>query len=448
MEIVIIGAGTIGYTIARTLSKRYSVTVVEEDEDRYNYIVENLDVGALNANGASPQVLKRLINGRTKLVIAVTAKDEVNIFACMVAKHIKRDIITVARVRNEDYVNDDLLRLYVEVDHMISPERIIAAKMSKLVTMENLIDYECFSNLGIEMATFIIKERHRPSTTTPLSKFPTPQDFKVVLIRREDKVIVPKGEDFFLVGDKVTLVAKGDGLKEFNRSIGEKVRPNDFIVIGGGLVGENLAKRLEKGKASVKLIEEDLSTCERLSKTLERTIIINDKGADPSVLSGEGVNNADALIAVTENEEENLLSCLISKHMGVPKVVSLYSKRDYEDVFHMKEMDVTIGYYHVVANEINKLMAPEFKVLVSMNGFAEEFISLKVASTSYVKDMTISDIDLPERTIIAMVVHEGSVQIPRPETTLMEGDLVLVYASINDVSQLERLFDARIPVVS
>jgi trk system potassium uptake protein len=446
MEILIIGAGTIGYSIAKTLSKNHAVTVIEDDEERYDYIVENLDVGALNANGASPKVLKGAINEKTDIVMAVTAHDEINIFACMVAKQIKKDVVTVARVRNSEYIDPEIPSGFMAVDHMISPEHLIADMMFKVPTTENMIDYEELKGLGAEMCKFSVKEGARAITTIPFSELPLPAGCKVVVIHRGKEAIMPRPTDFLLVGDEVTVVGTGKALTEFDKMLGHVRCPKDFIIVGGGIVGEILAKKLEVEKASVKLIENDDRRCERLSKSLDRTIIINDDGSDPAVLHNENVSMVDALISVGDNEEENLLACLIGRHLGAPKVISLYTRRDYEDVFGMKEIDAAFGYYHVVTNEILKLTAPGFKVMLSMSGFSEEFFSVAIGEKCKLRDKAIRDIELPERSIIAMVQRAGETLYPVPDTVLKEGDLLLIYAAIADISRLERMFHAQIPV--
>jgi len=445
MEVVVIGAGTIGYSIARMLSKNHTVLVIEEDEDRYNYIVENLDVGAINANGASPKVLKNAITERTDIIMAVSAQDEVNMFACMVAKRIKKDIITVARIRDMDYVDSELTASFLSVDHVIMPERMIAEMMFKVIMIENMIDHEDLRMIGAEMATFPIKEMARKITTIPIKNVPIPLDCKIIVIRRGEKVIMPREDDFLLVGDEVTVIGMASGLMEFNDLLGTVRRPKDFIIVGGGMIGEMLAKMLENENASVKLIENDKKRCARLAKVLGKTVIINDDGSDPAVLQNENVGMVDALISVGDNEEENLLACLIGRHLGAPKVISMYSKRDYEDVFGMEEIDAAFGFYHVVMNEIMRLTAPEFKIMLAMNGFEEEFFSVTIGPKCKFRDRQIRDVNIPERSIIATVQRGGQTMLPRPDTILREGDLVLIYAAVEDIHRLERMFDARIP---
>jgi trk system potassium uptake protein TrkA len=446
VQVVIIGAGNVGYTIARSLSKQHSVLMIEEDEKRYEYVVEGLNVGALNANGASPKILQNVINIKTKLFLAVTERDETNIFACLAAKQIRPDLITVARVRNPDYTDGTLSGDFMNVDHIISPEYLTAAKMMKVALLENAVDYESVPSLGVEMAMFRLHSRHRDVISTPIKDLPVPENSRIIAIHRNRRVIIPKETDVLLVGDELTVIGKDNGIMEFNRMLGAMKEVKDVIVIGGGIVGEHLVTMLDRERLQVKLIEKSEAVCKALSKKFSRPIIINANGADPSVLRTENVNMADVLICATDSEEENLLSCLIAKHLGVHKVVSRYSKREYEEIFNMSGIDAAIGYYHVVANEIIKQTVPEYKIMLLLENFSEEFFGIEVGEKCRIKGKRINEIDLPEKSIIAMVVKNGEAVIPKPDTYIVQGDTVLIYATKADIAKLERTFKARIPI--
>lgn len=446
MQVVIIGAGNVGFTLARTLSKQHSVMMIEQDEKRFEHIVESLDVGALNANGASPKVLRNAINGKTEMLLAVTERDEVNIFACLVAKQLKPNLCTVARVRNPDYLEGGLDSDLLNVDYVLSPEHLTAAKMKMIATIENAVDYECIPALGVEMAKFRVTAKHLSVLSKPIEHLPVPENSRIIVVHRRGEVIMPKGNDFLVVGDEVTVIGTGDGIERFNDMLGRVREPRDFIIVGGGIVGEHLLGMLEGEGYSIKLVEKDEARCRALSRQFNNTVIINDKGADPSVLRNENVNMADVLICATDSEEENLLACLIGKHLGVPKTVTKYSRREYENVFDMSGVDAAIGYYHVVANEIVKRTVPELNVLLLLEGFTEEFFGVVITDQCRQNGKMVDQIELPERSIIAMVVKEGKATIPTAETVLGEGDMVLIYASRPDISRLERMFRTHIPL--
>lgn len=446
MHVIVVGAGNVGYTIARMLSKQHSVLVIEDDLKRYDYVVNHLNVGALNGNGASPKVLKGVINEDSNLLLAVTERDETNIFTCMMAKQINPKIVTVARVRNPDYIEGAMASKFLNVDHIISPEYLTAVKLMRIAMFENAIGCETIPSLGVELAMFKVSGKKEGVVMVPLREMPIPGDCKILIIHRGKQVIVPTGNDVLMKGDQVTIVGKGQAISDFNRMLGILREPRDMVIVGGGIVGEHLATLLEKERMSVKLIEEDEDRCRVLAKKLGKTVIINDDGSDPSVLRNENVSMADVLICATENEEDNLLASLIGKHLGVSKVISRYSKREYEEIFGMSGIDASVGYYHVVANEIIKETVHNYEVMLLLEKFSEEFFDLKVTAGSRIIGKRIIDIDMPKMSAIALVVKDGKAIIPSPETVVEEGDKVFIYALQSAIAKLEWMFKANIPV--
>ncbi|HQN75404.1 MAG TPA: NAD-binding protein, partial [Methanomassiliicoccales archaeon] len=293
MHVIVVGAGNVGYTIARMLSKQHSVLVIEDDLKRYDYVVNHLNVGALNGNGASPKVLKSVINEDSNLLLAVTERDETNIFTCMMAKQINPKIVTVARVRNPDYIEGAMASKFLNVDHIISPEYLTAVKLMRIALLENAVGCETIPSLGVELAMFKVTGKKENVVMVPLREMPVPEDCKILIIHRGKQIIVPTGNDVLMKGDQVTIVGKGQAIADFNRMLGFLREPRDVVIVGGGIVGEHLATLLEKEKMSIKLIENDEDRCRVLAKKLSKTIIINDDGSDPSVLRNENVSMAD-----------------------------------------------------------------------------------------------------------------------------------------------------------
>ena len=446
MHVIVVGAGNVGFTVAKMLSKQHSVMVIEDDIKRYDYVVNHLNVGALNGNGASPKVLKEVIDEDTNLILAVTERDETNIFTCMMAKQINPKVITVARVRNPDYIDGAMVSKFLNVDHIISPEYLTAVKLNRIALMENAIGCEGIPSLGIELAMFKVTGKNEKIIMVPFRELSIPDECKILIIHRGKQIIVPSGNDVLMKGDEVTVVGKEKAIEEFNRLLGIVREPRDVIIIGGGIVGEHLAMMLEKEKLAVKLIENSEDRCRILAKKLNHTVIINDSGSDPSVLRNENVSMADVLICATDNEEENLLASLIGKHLGVSKVISRYSKREYEEIFNMTGIDAAVGYYHVVANEIIKETVHNYEVMLLLEKFSEEFFDLKVLPGCRIIGKKISEIEMPKMSSIALVVKDKKAIIPTPDTVIEEGDKVFIYAMQSAIAKLEWMFKVNIPI--
>jgi len=446
MQVVIVGAGNVGYTLARTMSRKYTVMMVEQDEKRYRRILDSLDIGAMNANGGSPAVLKDLLTDKTGLFLAVTEKDEFNIFACQVAKKLRPEVSTIARVRNPDYMVGDIQWESFGVDRTFSPERLTASKMKKLAMVEDLIDYERVPGFGLAVAVFRVTERHDAGLFKPLKFMEMPPGSSILVIHRRGELLLPSKTENLQVGDEITILGPPGAIKEFNALLGRVHDPHDFVVVGGDIVAEQLLDILKDTKCSIKLIEKDETRCKWLSRKFGHAIIINDNGTDPSVLRDENVNMADALICTTDNEEENLLSCLIGKHLGVSKTITKFSRRDYEMVFDMSGVDAAIGTYHVVANELVRQTVPDLEVLVLMAGFDEALIGVPVAEKCIYMGCQVSELRLPDRSVLGMVIRNDRPVPPTSDLILSGGDLLLIYASRQDVPQLEHMFNTKIPL--
>lgn len=451
MNIVIIGAGNVGYLLAQILSKQHSVTVVERDKKRFDYVVNSLNVGGINANGASPRILNQLLNEKTDLLMAVTESDEANIFACMTAKRLNPNVTTLARMRDRDYTFEDQLENYLSVDCIISPEYIVASKMKEIAMMDNAIDFEDIEAVGLSLAKFRIGPDNRHGIQgIALKHLPLPKKCKIIMIHRMSQKgmesIVPTDDDYFIVGDEAVVIGDRESLREFDKFLSPHKKHRDILMIGGSILAEYLLEMLSEEKVSVRLIEKDENRCQELSKMFDDAIIINDNGTDPLVLRSQDAKNTDVLVCTTNNEDGNLLSCLVGKHLGVSKTVTVYTKGDYRDIFRMAGIDAAIGYYGVVANEAIHQTVPEYEVLMTMESTTEEFIGLTVGPRCRIKDKMLIEANLPDRTNIALIITGTDIIIPGPEAVIKEGDTLLVYADKMDIHALEKLFGTTIPI--
>jgi trk system potassium uptake protein TrkA len=446
MHIVIIGAGNVGYAIAKILADQHSVMVVERDEKRYEYVMNTLNVGVVNANGANPKVLRGVVNEGVDLFMAVTESDEANIFACLLAKNINPQVTTVARMKDYDYFEWDRSSGFVEVDQVLAPDALVAAKIKRIATLENVVDVDYIPATCMEIAKFRLTADRSGVTSIPYQHLPLPQNCKVLCIHRGKDTVVPRADDMFLLGDEIIVIGKSEAITAFDKVLGSARAPRDIVIVGGGVVSQYLVRMFEEGGLSVRLIEKDEDRCQELAQKFNRAIIINDNGADPLVLRSENVGMSDVLICATKSEESNLLASLVGKHLGVPKTITTYSRQEYKGIFHMAGIDSSISYHEVVANEIVKHTVPDYHVLMMMEGFKEELISLEVNSRCRIRGKMIGEIDLPDRSVIAMVITDGQAALPRADARILEGDTLLIYADKMDISALERIFSTNIPV--
>jgi len=421
--------------------------VVEKNEKRFEHVVDTLDVGALHSNGASPHTLQEILRNHVDLFMAVTDRDETNIFACMLAKRILPDVVTLARAREFDHSEGDLITNFLNVDQVISPEYLVARKMMKLAMLENAIDYNAMPSRGLEIARFRMMHNLQGIASIPLKHLSIPSECKILFIHRGGRTIAPKEDDVLLTGDEIIVIGKEDGVAEFNTFLGTTKSSRDVLIIGGGIVAQYLVSMLEEREnVSIRLIEESEERCRELAQSFNHTIVINDDGADPLVLKNENVGMTDVMVCATGNEESDLLAGLVGKHLGVSKVITSFSNPDYKDIFQTVGIDSPISFYEVVANAIVKRTVPHYGVLILMEGFQRELISVDVGHNSRVRGELIKDIDMPPKSAIAMILTKDGAIIPESDVRILEGDAILLYADRSDAGVLEKLFSTRIPI--
>jgi len=448
MRIVILGAGNVGYNLARVLSQRHDVLVIERDPKRCAYIEENLDVDTICGNGVSVDVLQSAVEMGAEMLIALTNVDEMNIVACIAIKKLDEGVITIARVRNPDYVDAPVSsRKFVGLDIMISPEMLAAHKILQIISTPAAIDYEAIPHFGIEVVQFKMDEAPPYMIGVPIRELPIPSECIVAAIHRDKAIIIPKGDDTFLAEDRIIVIGKPESIREFAHMLAEHSELKSLTMVGGGISGLYIAKFLEERKVDVKLIERDEERCRLLSEKLKKTLVINADGTDLNALRSGGLESADAFVCITNNDEKNLLCSLIAKKMGVPKVVAKFSRAEYEEIFSMVGVDAAVGYYQVMINEVVKHISREHtEAVLILERFSEEVIGLTLDSKAKIVGKPIREIKFPERAIIAFVLKGGDTIIPNGDTVLTEGDKVVLFTLAQEIPKLEKLFHTSLPL--
>ncbi|HIJ00336.1 MAG TPA: hypothetical protein HA366_02250, partial [Candidatus Methanomethylophilaceae archaeon] len=355
-------------------------------------------------------------------------------------------IRTVARIRNPEYIYKDKNGNYIGADHIISPELLTAEKMAKIAVIENAVDFDEIKSMGLQIVSFLIKDNHRHIIDKYLQDLPIPAECSIVSIYRGDSIMIIDETLTIKPGDRINVLGTPSAIMEFNRMIGIENEARDFVIMGGGIIGRTIAHILEKEKVYVRIFEADEEKCRLLSREFDHVLVINANAVDPRSLKNENVGKADVLICSTDSDEKNLLSCLIGMKLGVKKVVSRYTMPDFEEIFQMTGIISAIGYHRVVANEIIKRMIPDTEAVLLMHTEGEEFVSITVNERSKLIGIPLGDVKLPSGTHIALIQKKGKNIFPRLDTVLEEGDKVLLFAYNTQISKLEKLFQATIPV--
>jgi trk system potassium uptake protein TrkA len=443
MKIVIIGAGEVGYHIAKALHQANDVVIIDQSEEACERANE-LDVQVIQGNGANVSILTRALEN-TDLLVAVTGSDEVNIVACMASKLIVKDdgkLNTVARVSNPDYIDKPVAkRTQIGIDTMICPELTLASEVAEILSIPYAIGAEYFAEGKVEMMEFAVSDASQ-LVGKELQELHMANCCIVSALFRDSEVIIPHGEDKIQENDHIVVIGKPAAMKDVRDKFGEKVGGRSKVmIIGGGIVGFYLAKLVSKGEFDLKVIEADKERSTQIADELPNTLVLNGDGTDINLLKEEGVGEMDVVIAVTNSDEKNLLCALIAKQLGVQKVIARADRSDYVSLFEMVGVDSAVSPRQATVSEVLKLtMGQGIETVTTIEGEKAEIIEYTTSKKSKIVGKPLKSVKFPPGAIVSMVVHKGNTIVPRGEYIIEEGDRVVVFALQSANTQVEKLF--------
>ncbi|WP_410507136.1 Trk system potassium transporter TrkA [Methanosarcina hadiensis] len=447
MKAVIIGAGEVGYHIAKALSPKNDVVIIEKDEEAAKR-ADELDVLVIQGNGANAEILSRVLQN-ADLLVAVTGIDEVNIVACMTAKLITKnkngwkDTKTIARVSNPDYIDSPVTsRAQVGVDLMICPELALASEVADILSSPSAIDAEMFAEGKVKMTEFAI---------SPGSKLvgKQMQDLRladsciVSAVFREDEIIIPHGDDLIKANDHMVVVGKPEAMEDLESVFGSEVTHRTrILLIGCGIVGLYLAKLIDREEnADLRIIEQSKSRCIEVAEILENALVLNGDGTDVGLLREENIEDMDVVVAITDSDEKNLLCALLAKQLGAKKVIARADRSDYLPLFEMVGIDMAVSPREATVNEVLKLtMGKGIQTLTTIEGERAEIIEYTASDKSRIVGKPLNKVKFPKGSLINMVVRGQETIIPRGDFIISEGDRVVIFSMASAASEVEKFF--------
>ena len=443
MRVIIIGAGKVGFKLAEKLSEEgHEVLVIEQNEDRRKILRENLDVLVSGGNGASPRVLSDAGITHTDLLISVTDQDEVNMLACMVAKRagVAR---TVARVRSPEYVQKDqaLFREWMGIDLLINPEMVTALEILQILKTPAALDVEEFAE-GLVRLLEVKLRQDSPLSNIPLKKLTLPANILVVGILRQDKMIIPMGDDVLLPGDHVFFIGEHDSIVDFEGQFSNKrSKVERVFIVGAGRVGRNLALLLEQNGISVKIIDNDSERCDMTACMLNKSIVLRGDGTDIDLLKQEGVGEADAIVCLTNDDKLNLLVALLAKRLGAKKSFVRVGRSEYASIMEQVGVDVALSPQFLTVGVILRFIRKGDVVAVMLfDGAKAEAMEVIVPSDSKITGKSLASITMPPQSLIGMVVRGGKALIPDGNLILKEGDRAIIFTLPDTAQEVSALF--------
>lgn len=449
MKIIIIGAGEVGFHIARKLSEEgQDVTLIDKAPLQIKRINENLDVRSVLGSGTSPRVLKEAGAVDTDLLVAATDSDEVNLFACLLGRNLNPYMVKIARVRNQEYIDEEHLigQELLGIDHVINPESVMVESILSLMEYPWASEVIDFAGGRVKLIGITVKEGS-PLTGKPLMSL-TGQAKKLLIgaIVRGEQVLIPRGKDQVMPNDLVYLVTQGDEALNLLPAFDIHPRPlKRVIIVGGGQTGGSLAAHLDGSRIKTTIIEKDEAICTRLSENLERILVIKGDGTDKNLLIEENVQDVDFLIALTGDEENNILISLLAKGLGARRTITRISKFSYIPLISAIGLDTVVSPRLSAVRAILQFIRRGKIISVApLKGEHAEAIEAEALETSEVVNQPLAQVKFPKGAIVGAVVRGESIIIPSGDTVIQPKDHLIIFAQRQVIPKLEKLLTVRL----
>ncbi|GAA6178916.1 MULTISPECIES: Trk system potassium transporter TrkA [unclassified Shimia] len=455
MKVIICGAGQVGWQIARHLSgENNDVTVVDNNPDLVRRATDTLDVQGISGFASYPDVLDRAGARDADMVIAATYSDEVNMVTCQVAHSVFSVPRKIARLRSQSYLDvlySDLYRRdHMPIDVVISPEREVADAAIKRLTAPRAFDAETFLKGKVQMLGLQLDEEC-PVVNTPLRQLTdlfSTLSAVVVGVRRGGTLFAPEPGDQLFVGDEIYVFTF---IEDVNRTMEVFGKPQNkqerAVIVGGGNVGLMVAQRLENSASRIrtKIIERDRRVAEIAAEALERTIVLNGDGMDAALLAEAGVDRADAVLAVTDDDKTNMLASVRSKSSGCPLTIALINDPTLAPLMQPLGIDAFINpRATTVSSILRHIRHGRVREVYSVGDTEAEIIEAEVLSTSPIAGQMVRDVDFPEGVLIGAIQKGKEVVKPKGGTRIDEGDVIVLFALTADVPRVEQLLQVSI----
>jgi trk system potassium uptake protein TrkA len=450
MKIVVLGAGQVGGSVAESLvSEQNDITVVDLEPQRLRLLQDRLDLRTVLGNGAHPSVLVEAGIEDADLLVAVTQSDETNLVACRMAGRLFNVPRRIARIRAADFLGNDkvLGEDGFDVDLAICPEQILTDYIVKLVEFPEALQVLDFADRKVSLVA-VRAYAGGPLVGQPLKdmrKHMPNIDTRIVAIFRGDRSIVPDGDTVIEAGDEVFCLAASGHIREVMRELRRMDRPvKRVMVAGGGNIGLRLAQALEE-RYSVRIIEHNKRRCELLAARLGGALVLNGDTTDEELLADENIAEMDLFVAVTNDDENNIMSSLLAKRMGARRVVSLINRRAYVDLLQSGQIDIAISPAQAtIGTLLAHVRRGDVVAVHSLRRGAAEALEAVVhgdRESCKVTDRRVDEVDLPPGSTIGAVVRGSEVIMAHHDTVIRPGDHVIVFVSDKKtLPRVEKLF--------
>jgi|TARA_B110000967_G_scaffold75955_1_gene78554 trk system potassium uptake protein TrkA len=451
MNIIICGAGKVGFAISKQLSDQgHSVTVIDQSSEDIKKINDSQEVKGIVGRATFPSVLENAGAENTDMIIAVTRNDETNMIICQLASSLFNIPKKIARIRSKEFLDGKWSKLYnksnIPIDVIISPEIEVAKALFRRLEAPGALDNVPFANNRVKMLEISI-EKDCPIINIPLknltTKFP---DFKANIVGalRKDKFIFLKKNDKMLEGDNVYVVVSSEQLNQILKAFGHEEKiANKILIIGGGNIGLNLAKLLEaNSEARVKIIEKNKQTAENIATELSSSIVIHGDALDEEILKEANIEDSETVLALTNDDENNIMVCVLAEKTGLQKrTIAIVNKSNYSLLQKSLNIDDLVDPRMTTVSRIMEhVHKGTIGTVYSLLDGTYEFIEAKILEKSELLNKSIKDSNLPEYIRIGAVVRKEKVIIPKSDFVFEKDDLVVFLAKREQLKEIESIF--------
>lgn len=448
MKIIIAGAGEVGFHLAQLFSyESHEITLIDLDEERLDYANKHLDIRTSIGDATIPSTLKEADVANAEMLIAVTSSQSINISVCVFAKQMGA-ARTVARVSNQELLEkEDVIDMKaLGIDELISPEALAANEVKMLLNQSAFTDTFKFDDGALTMMGLTLRSK-APFVGNTVQEaadiFPGLHFVPIALQRYGTQLtIIPRGDTEFRRGDRVYFITDSEGVEELYKLTGaEKRSIKKVMILGGSNIGRTLAKDLSNRNFTVKLVEKDHQKAIDLANKLPDALIINADGRNVEILKEENISNMDAFVAVTEDSETNIISCLVAHSKGVRKTIALVENMDYFQLSHSIGIHSLINKKLLAANSIFRyLRKGEVVAMTKLNNMNAELLEFVVKKGSKATNNKIVDINFPRTAVVGGVIRDGKGIIALGDFKIREGDRIVVCTLPKSIKSIENLF--------
>lgn len=450
MKIVIVGAGKLGFDLARVLSQEeHDIIVIDKDSEALGPIADNFDVMTVVGNGASVKVLEDVQAKTADILLAVTDNDELNIVACMLAKQFGVRT-TAARVRNPDYsptLPSVLSYTSFGIDLIINPEYLAAQEIFRLIEVPTATGIEYFAGGRLSMISIKVAEEMEIAGKRIADL--NLEKYTIVAVIRKEKVIIPNGNTQLMVNDKLYVLGKTAGFHNLNGLIKlKKPKFKQIIIAGGGLITQYLVYllRTKKNLPVIKVIEPSEEKCRHLSTDLEGCQVICADATKMEILEDENLGETDIFISLTGSDNSNLVACMLAKKREVNEVICEVSREDYISLAESIGVTATITPRLLTVSTVLKLMRKKNVISVNLLNTGEaEMLELEAEPDSPITKSYLRNLKIPAGVVIGSITQKGNILVPRGDTLIQPGDRAIVFALRQVAPKIEQFFHSGLP---